>query len=204
MRAEEKACKLGSPTQSRRHFSRPRLAASARTIADEGARASQLWSVMATRARGRFYDKQAGKYHLRLSEPSCLAWCHPSLHHLTAISLPVDVNNVKGGFAGKVFAREIRPLGVRPAAASRQSVRPIPFPDQTSLKIALPSIWSRRRTCDVCIVSGVMARTLKVKIVIRGVDDLCRETNGKTHDVQDVSKVFFSLKENFIGKRKEK
>jgi len=42
--------------------------------AHEGARASQLWSaVMATRARGRFYDKQAGKCHLRLSEPSCLA-----------------------------------------------------------------------------------------------------------------------------------
>lgn len=46
-------------------------------------------------------------------------------------------------------------------------------------------------------------RTLKVKIVIRGVDDLCRGTNGKTQDVQDVSKVLFSL-ENFIGRKERK
>jgi len=49
---------------------RPRFAP-ARTIVHKGTRASQLWStVMATRTRGRFYDKQAGKCHLRLSVPS--------------------------------------------------------------------------------------------------------------------------------------
>lgn len=95
---KRKPCRLGSPTQSRRHFSRPRFVAPARTIAHKDARASQLWSsVMATRARGRFYDKQAGKCHLRLSVPSCHAWGHPLLRALPSPLPHVNVNNVKGG-----------------------------------------------------------------------------------------------------------
>lgn len=123
-----------SPTQSRRHFSRSRLAAPATTIwltrVLERARSNYMVGVIATRARGRFYDKQAGKCHLRLSEPSCLAWCHPPSCATSPRTLfLLTTSRVAGlaGFAGEMFAGKIRPLGVQSAAASRQSAGPVPL-----------------------------------------------------------------------------